>query len=65
MTTTTTTLGRVRDLIEEELGEFRHFAGVPAAELEHMAERLARAIAPVLAAGAPEREAEPARRDAA
>lgn len=65
MTTTPTTLGRVRDVIEEELGGFRHFATMPAAELEFMAERLARAIAPVLAGDLPNREAEPARRDAA
>ena len=44
---------------------FRHFAAMPAAELEHMAERLARAIAPVLAGDLPDRAAEPARRDAA
>lgn len=32
--------------IEEELGAFRRFAHVPAAEIEDMAARLARAIAP-------------------
>lgn len=35
---------RVRSLIEEQLGEFRHFAGLPAAEIEAMALRITRAI---------------------
>ena len=43
---------RIRATIEEELGSFRAFAGLPATELEAMAERLTRAIAP-LVAGAP------------
>lgn len=47
--TTTDMLGRVRERIEDELGEFRHFAGLPAAELERIAERLARAIMPLVA----------------
>ena len=37
---------RVCATIEEELGAFRRFAHVPAAEIEEMAARLARAIAP-------------------
>ena len=39
---------RLRATIEEELGSFRHFADVPSAELEEMAGRLVRAIAPLL-----------------
>ncbi len=35
---------RVRYLIEEQLGEFRHFAGLPAAEIEAMAMRITSAI---------------------
>lgn len=58
--TKTTFLIHVRDIIEGELGEFRQFADLPAAELELVAERLARAIAPTLL-----RDAEPERRDAA
>jgi hypothetical protein len=41
---------RLRATIEEELGAFRRFADVPAAELEEMAARLVRAIAPLVAA---------------
>ena len=51
---------RLRATIEEELGMFRRFADVPATELEEMAARLVRAIAPLLAAD----EAEPASRAA-
>ena len=39
---------RLRATIEEELGTFRHFADVPSQELEAMAARLVRAIAPYL-----------------
>jgi len=45
----TNTTARLRATIEEELGTFRHFADVPSAELEEMAARLARVIAPFLA----------------
>ena len=38
----------LRATIEEELGTFRQFAHVPAAELEEMAARLARVVAPYL-----------------
>ncbi len=34
--------------IEEELGRFRRFADVPAVEIEEMAARIARAIAPIV-----------------
>jgi hypothetical protein len=44
---------RLSAAIEEELGAFRLFANVPAAELEEVAARLVRAIAPIVAA-APE-----------
>lgn len=51
-------LGRIRDLIEEELGESPRFADMPAAELERTAERLARAIVPLVARdGSPRRDA--------
>jgi hypothetical protein len=39
-------IARLRATIEEELGTFRHFADVPSSELEEMATRLLRAIAP-------------------
>jgi hypothetical protein len=39
---------RIRATIEEELGSFRAFAGLPATELEAMAERITRAIAPLI-----------------
>ena len=39
---------RLRATIEEELGTFRHFAHVPSADLEEMAARLARVVAPFL-----------------
>jgi hypothetical protein len=37
---------RLRATIEEELGRLRHFADLPATELEEMAARLVRAITP-------------------
>lgn len=40
---------RVRGIIEEELGEFRPFADLPASEIEAMAAKLTRALEPVLA----------------
>ena len=40
----------VRTTIEEELGTFRPLADLPATELEAMAERITRAIAPLLPA---------------
>jgi hypothetical protein len=43
------TTARVRATIEEELGGFRAFAGLPATEIEAMAARLTRALAPFLA----------------
>jgi hypothetical protein len=39
---------RLRATIEEELGTFRRFADVPSAELEEMAARIARVVAPYL-----------------
>jgi hypothetical protein len=45
----TNVTARLRATIEEELGTFRHFADVPSAELEEMAARLARVVAPFLA----------------
>ena len=42
-------VARVRATIEEELGAFRRFADLPATEIEDMAARLVRAIAPHLA----------------
>ena len=39
-------VGRLSAAIEEELGTFRRFADVPAVEIEEMAGRIARAIAP-------------------
>lgn len=41
---TNVTETKVRALIEEQLGEFRHFAGLPATEIEAMALRITRAI---------------------
>jgi hypothetical protein len=37
---------RLRATIEEELGAFRRLADLPSTEIEEMAARLARAIAP-------------------
>jgi hypothetical protein len=37
---------RLRAAIEEELGSFRQFSEVPSAELEEMAARLVRVVAP-------------------
>jgi len=42
------TTARIRATIEDELGSFRAFAHLPATELEEMAERLTRAITPLL-----------------
>ena len=39
---------RVRATIEDELGSFRQFADLPSTELEEMAARLVRVIAPFL-----------------
>ncbi len=41
---------RLRAMIEDELGTFRRLANVPAAEIEEMAARLVRAIAPQVTA---------------
>lgn len=43
-----TIAARLRATIEEELGASRQFADVPSAELETIAGRLVRAIAPLL-----------------
>jgi hypothetical protein len=43
---------RLRATIEEELGTFRQFADVPSAELEEMAARLVRVVAPFVETGA-------------
>lgn len=39
----------LRATIEEELGAFRQFADLPATEIEEMAARIARAVAPYVA----------------
>lgn len=39
---------RLRQVIEEQLGEFRACAHLPATEIEAMAERLARTVAPLM-----------------
>ena len=39
---------RARAVIEEELGKFRRLADVPAVEIEEMAARIARVVAPYL-----------------
>jgi hypothetical protein len=41
---------RLRATIEEELGSFRQFADIPSVELEEIAERLAKALRPMLSA---------------
>ena len=46
---------KVRAILEEELGEFRAFADVPASGIEEMAARLTRALSPVLEAPVRER----------
>ena len=46
------TTARVRATIEEELGKFRRLADVPAVEIEEMAARIARAVAPLMGAAA-------------
>ena len=52
--TTNEMLNRIRVLIEEELGEHQLFSELPAAEIDLIADRLTRAIAPVVAAEATE-----------
>lgn len=47
--TTNEMLNRIRVLIEEELGEYQLFSELPAAEIDLIADRLTRAIAPVVA----------------
>lgn len=42
---------RVRAAIEEELGAFRHFADLPATEIEQMAAQITRAIGSFLGEG--------------
>jgi hypothetical protein len=49
------TIARIRATIEEELGSFRPLADLPATELEAMAARITRAIAPMLGAAGVER----------
>lgn len=44
-------LTRIRAIIEDELGEFRPFADLPVTEIEAMADRLTRTLAPHLATG--------------
>lgn len=44
-------LGRLRAVIEDELGEFVPLANLPARDIEAMAERLTRAIAQHLDVG--------------
>jgi hypothetical protein len=39
---------RARAILEEELGEIRAFADMPASAIEEMAARLTRALSPVL-----------------
>ena len=39
---------RIRAAIEEELGTFRHFADLPATEIEAMSARILRAIGSLL-----------------
>lgn len=41
----------IRATIEEELGTFRHFADLPATEIEQMAARITRAIGSLLGEG--------------
>jgi hypothetical protein len=43
-------LTRIRAIIEEELGEFRPFGDLPATEIEAMADRLTRTLAPLVGA---------------
>jgi len=47
----TQTEALIRAVLEEELGEFRPFAALTAAEIEAMAARLARVLAPALERG--------------
>jgi hypothetical protein len=51
------TTARIRATIEEELGSFRPFADLPATELEAMAARITRAIAPLIGIEPAERSA--------
>lgn len=44
---------RLRATIEEELASYRLFADVPSAEIEIVADRLVRALVPIVAAGEP------------
>ena len=44
------TTARLRATIEEELGRFRRFADLPAVEIEEMAARIVRAVAPFVGA---------------
>ncbi|MBP7243287.1 hypothetical protein [Amaricoccus sp.] len=53
--TTPDTLARLRAVIEDELGEFRQLADLPAREIDAIAARLVRAVEPVLAPVATER----------
>jgi hypothetical protein len=41
---------RLRAAIEEELGSFRQFADAPSVEIEELADRLVRALEPLVAA---------------
>ena len=45
---------RIRVAIEEELGTFRHFADLPATEIEAMSSRILRAIGALVNEGARE-----------
>lgn len=47
-------LSRACAILEEELGEIRQFADLPASEIETIAARLVRALAPMLDAPAAE-----------
>lgn len=51
---TTDTLSRACAILEEELGEIRQFADLPASEIEAIAARLARALGPMLESAAAE-----------
>jgi len=50
-------MARVRAVLEEELGEVRPLADLPARDIEAIAARLARALAPVLGPAADRRDA--------
>lgn len=51
------TAARLRVTIEEELAGLRRFSDVPSAELEEMAERIARAVLPFVGESATARAA--------